>query len=137
MEHMRANRLRSPKAVPMGAVMAVACALAAGCSSSTSSGSAPASSASAPGSSASAPTGSAVRVMIEGLGPDAPAAVEAVAAPEVFTVFKAAAEYVNAHGGAGGHKIQVDTCYDRQTRRCRRAARVRRLPTTTSRWSRR
>jgi len=112
MEQMRANRLRSPKAVPMGAVMAVACALAAGCSSSTSSGSAPGSSASAPGSSASAPTGPAVRVMIEGLGPDAPAAVEAVAAPEVFTVFKAAAEYVNTHGGAGGHKIQVDTCYD-------------------------
>jgi ABC-type branched-subunit amino acid transport system substrate-binding protein len=50
--------------------------------------------------------------MIEGIGPNAPAALEPVAAPEVFTVFKSAADYVNAHGGAGRHKIQVDTCYD-------------------------
>src|SRR5579862_824441 len=109
---MRTNRSRPPKPVLTVVMLVVVSALAAACSSSTSSGSAPASSASAPGSSSAAPAGSAVRVMIEGIGPDAPAAVEPVAAPEVFTVFEAAADYANAHGGAGGHKIQVDTCYD-------------------------
>ena len=112
MEQIRVNRLRSWKPVQLGAVLVVAGVLAAACSSSTSSGSVPSSSASAPGSSASAPSGSTVRVMIEGIGPDAPAAVEPVAAPEVFTVFEAAADYANAHGGAGTHKIQVDNCYD-------------------------
>ena len=115
MEQMRANRSRPPKPVLMTAVLVVVSALAAACSSSTSSASAPVSasapaSASAPGSSNAAPAGPAVRVMIEGIGPDAPAAVEPVAAPEVFTVFEAAADYANAHGGAGGHKIQVETC---------------------------
>ena len=50
--------------------------------------------------------------MVEGLGPAAPAAVAPVNHPDAITVFKAAADYANAHGGAGGHKIQVDTCYD-------------------------
>jgi len=119
MKHMRTNGWRPPKPVLMAAVLVVAGGLAAACSSSSSSGSAPGSSAPAPGSSAAvpgpsaaAPTGSTVRVMFEDLGPAAPAAVEPVEDLGMLTVFKAAADYVNAHGGAGGHKIQVDACHD-------------------------
>jgi ABC-type branched-subunit amino acid transport system substrate-binding protein len=50
--------------------------------------------------------------MVEEIGPAAPAALEADNPPDVVTVLQAAAAYVNAHGGAGGHRIQVDTCYD-------------------------
>jgi ABC-type branched-subunit amino acid transport system substrate-binding protein len=50
--------------------------------------------------------------MFEDLGPAAPAAVEPVEDAGALTEFKAAADYVNAHGGAGGHKVQVDTCHD-------------------------
>ncbi len=111
MKQMRANRSRSPKPVLTAAVLVVVGALAA-CSSSSNPGSAPGSSASAPATSDAAPSGSTVRVMFEDLGPAAPAAVEPVDDHGALTVFKAAADYVNAHGGAGGHKIQVDTCYD-------------------------
>src|SRR5260370_4037404 len=112
MKQMRANRSRSRKPVLMGAVLVVVGMLATACSSSSNSVPAPGSSASAPGSSDAAPSGSTVRVMFEDLGPAAPAAVEPVDDHGALTVFKAAADYVNAHGGAGGHKIQVDTCYD-------------------------
>src|SRR6266852_7357133 len=119
MKHITANRSRSRKPVLTGAVLVVVGALAAACSSSSTSGSAPGSSATAPKSSASAPwtssaapSGSTVRVVFEDLGPAAPAAVEPVEDSGALTVFKAAADYVNAHGGAGGHKIQVDTCHD-------------------------
>jgi ABC-type branched-subunit amino acid transport system substrate-binding protein len=50
--------------------------------------------------------------MFEDLGPAAPAALEPTWDPGALTVFEAAADYVNAHGGAGGHKIQVDVCHD-------------------------
>jgi ABC-type branched-subunit amino acid transport system substrate-binding protein len=74
--------------------------------------SAPGSSGAAAGSPAAAPTGSTVRVMFEDVGPDAPAALVGADIPDALAVFKAAADDVNAHGGAGGHKIQVDACYD-------------------------
>src|SRR6266851_4933235 len=112
MKQMRPNRSRSRKPVLMGAVLVVVGMLATACSSSSNSVPAPGSSASAPGSSDAAPSGSTVWVMFEDLGPAAPAAVEPVDDHGALTVFKAAADYVNAHGGAGGHKIQVDTCYD-------------------------
>src|SRR5260370_18645338 len=111
MNQMRANRSRSRKPVLTAAVLVVVGALAA-CSSSSTPGSAPGSSASAPATSGAAPSGSTVRLMFEDLGPAAPAAVEPVEDSGALTVFKAAADYVNAHGGAGGHKIQVDTCHD-------------------------
>src|SRR5260370_8957571 len=110
MKQMRANRSRSPKPVLTAAVLVVVGALAA-CSSSSNPGSAPGSSASAPATSDAAPSGSTVRVMFEDLGPAAPAAVEPVDDHVALTVFKAAADSVNAHGDAGRHKIQVDTCY--------------------------
>jgi ABC-type branched-subunit amino acid transport system substrate-binding protein len=50
--------------------------------------------------------------MFEDLGPAAPAAIETVEDPGALTTFQAAADYVNAHGGPGGHKIQVDACHD-------------------------
>jgi ABC-type branched-subunit amino acid transport system substrate-binding protein len=50
--------------------------------------------------------------MVEGLGPAASAALAPLAHSDAITAFKAAADYVNAHGGAGGHQIQVDVCYD-------------------------
>lgn len=109
MEQTPANRLRSRRALLSGAVLVAVGALAA-CSSNSSSGSPAASSAS--GTPAAAPAGSTVRVMFEDLGPQAPAALAPVDDPGALTVFKAAADYVDAHGGAGGHKVQVDTCYD-------------------------
>ena len=110
MKQITANRLRSRKTLLSGAVAVVAVGALAACSSSGSSGSPTASSAS--GAPAGAPTGSTVRVMFEDLGPQAPAALAPVDDPGALTVFEAAAAYVNARGGAGGHKIQVDTCYD-------------------------
>ncbi len=47
-----------------------------------------------------------------GLGPAAPADLSAAEFPDVYTAFNAEAAYVNAHGGANGHKIVVDVCYD-------------------------
>jgi ABC-type branched-subunit amino acid transport system substrate-binding protein len=62
--------------------------------------------------SSSAPAGSSVRVMVISIGSAAPATLSSIEFPDVDTVVEAEAAYVNAHGGAGGHKVVVDTCYD-------------------------
>ncbi len=50
--------------------------------------------------------------MVMGLGPAAPSAYSSLEFLDVNTAIEAEATDVNAHGGASGHKIVVNFCYD-------------------------